>query len=372
VRRGDILLLYFIWYPATRFFLEFLRVENWRFGAIPMAQIVSLVLIAIAVGVLVWRRRRPVAVLAALTLVTSVQYLALGASQGLGSFLPPLAAVYAVGRYAEASSLVTAAALALVGTAVHELRDPNFQLDGAAITFWVILAAAWPLGRALQVRETNAAELQWRAQRLHENREQEAAAAELHDVVGHGLTVATIQVVAALGALDKQDGTGATGRLLNAERTLRETLAEMRRLVSFVDEAETAQVTPASLANVQHLVDGVRASGITVDLQMDPAPNGLPPGVDQAGYRIVQEALTNVVRHAQGARATVTIRRGEEALELEVIDNGPGREPGAQMGRGIAGMRQRAALYGGQLSAGPGADGGYQVHARLPLVEASP
>jgi signal transduction histidine kinase len=334
---------------------------------------------------LLWRRPAPLAVLAFIVTVSSAQYLAVHASEGLGAFLPLLIAFYSLGRCADARALVAGAPLALLGLAVHELRDPVFELGGSTVTFWFVLAAAWPLGRAFRRRHLAAEELSDRARSLELDREQRARAAvaaerariarELHDVVGHAVSLVVLQAVAGLGLLDKGDTRQARARLSTVETTARQALAEMRRLLELLDEGDEdgprPLYPPPGLARLAELSGQVGASGLPAELVIRGDLTGLPPGLDLAAYRIVQEALTNTLKHAGPAHAVVTVCRSHEVLEIQVTDDGRGGPAPDSGGRGLPGMRQRARLYGGELQVGPRADGGFRVHARFPLASAA-
>ena len=330
---------------------------------------------------LLWRRPFPLAVLAWIVTVSSLQYLAVGASEGLGAFLPLLIAFYSVGRYADIRALVAAGPLAALGLAVHELRDPAYHFGGSTVTFWVILAAAWPLGRAFRRRQHAQEVLSDRAESLERDREQRAHAAvaaerariarELHDVVGHAVSLVVLQAVAGLGLLDKNDTQQVRTRLNTIEATARQALAEMRRLLELLDDGEDGEEmlrpTPG-LGRLRELSGQLQASGLPVELLVSGDLTGLPPGLDLAAYRIVQEALTNTIKHAGPARATVTVCRTDELLDIQVADNGDGGTVLDHGGRGVPGMRQRARLYGGDLQVGPHPDGGFMVHALLPIA----
>jgi signal transduction histidine kinase len=334
---------------------------------------------------LLWRRPAPLAVLAWVTAVTSLQYLAIGASEGLGAFLPLLIAFYSLGRYAEASALIVGAPLALIGLAVHEWRDPAYHFGGSTVTFWVILAAAWPLGRAFRRRQSAQEVLSDRAQSLERDREARARAAvsaersriarELHDVVGHAVSLVVLQSVAAIGLLDKGDAGQARSRLGTIEATARQALAEMRRLLELLDQDEVGSDDgctddlrpPPGLACLEELSELVRASGLPVELAIRGTLENLPPGLDLAAYRIVQEALTNSLKHAGKALAVVTVSRSRDALEIDVADDGHGGDAMDSGGRGLPGMRQRAQLYDGQLEVGPRQEGGFRVRAHFPV-----
>jgi signal transduction histidine kinase len=335
---------------------------------------------------LLWRRPAPLPVLAWIAAVTSLQYLAIGASEGLGAFLPLLIAFYSLGRYAEASALIVGAPLALIGLAVHEWRDPAYHFGGSTVTFWVILAAAWPLGRAFRRRQRTQEVLHDRAQSMERDREQRARAAvsaersriarELHDVVGHAVSLVVLQSVAALGLLDRGDAGQARTRLGTIEATARQALAEMRRLLELLDQDQDETGSdadrtedmrpPPGLARLAELSEQVTASGLPVELTVRGTLEDLPPGLDLAAYRIIQEALTNSLKHAGKALAVVTISRSREALEIDVTDDGHGGDALDSSGRGLPGMRQRAQLYGGQLEFGPRPEGGFRVRALFP------
>jgi signal transduction histidine kinase len=330
---------------------------------------------------LVWRRRAPLAVLAFVYTSGALLYLAVGAPEALGTFLPPLVALYAVGRYSEARSLVLAGPLVLIGTALHELKDPQFRLSGPAIFFWALLAAAWPLGRAFRQRERAVEVLSQQADELRRGQEAEARAAvaaerariarELHDVVGHGVSVIVLQLVAALGMLDKGDRGVARQRLLATERSARQTLAEMRRLLGLLDEDDAVSLAPQpGLAELEPLVAETQAAGVAVEFVVSGERVELPAGLELAAYRVAQEALTNVIKHAQPARARVHLLYSPGELVVEVLDEGDGQPGSLGRGRGIAGMRERVGLYAGELTVGSRPAGGFAVRARFPIEDA--
>jgi signal transduction histidine kinase len=164
----------------------------------------------------------------------------------------------------------------------------------------------------------------------------------------------------------------AEASLRSVERAGREALAEMRRLLGVLDgDADPRALAPQpGLADIDELLSRTRASGLAADLRVDGEAAAVSPALDLCAYRIVQEALTNVIKHAAPARAEVRVRWGQDALELEITDDGrgPGTANGASGGHGIAGMRERAGLHGGSIHAGAGPDGGFAVRARLPLA----
>jgi signal transduction histidine kinase len=360
-----------------------MQVDVW--GSAPFAfghmvgprPVVGLLYASTSLG-LAWRRTAPLAVLSFVVTLETAEYLAFGAPEGLGSIVPLFVAFYAVGRYARSASVAVAAPLVLLGMAVHELRDPAFEFGGSNAFYWLVLSCGWPLGVAFRRRAAESDALAARARELAEDGARMASAAataertriarELHDVVGHGLSIIVLQLVAALETLEKGETPALKERLVRTESSAREALAEMRRLLDLIDDGEDASLSPQpGLGDLDRLVVDTRAAGADVQLTMTGVPAELPPGLDLAIFRILQETLTNVLKHARPPRAEVCVAVGPDMVELDVHDRGS--RPGGEnpSGRGLAGMRERTALYGGELSVGPDPDGGYRVHARLPV-----
>ncbi len=255
-----------------------------------------------------------------------------------------------------------------------ELTFPN------AITSLVPMAAAYVVGAYVGTRVAYIDSLQARAVQLDREREllaQQAVgeervriARELHDVVAHHISLITVQA----GALQTQVGADseahATAEIIS--RTGRQAMDEMRRMLGVLrlgdGGAALGHAPQPSVSDIQALVDETRTAGVAVTLHIEGEPRSLPPGIDLSAYRIVQEALTNVLRHAGPARCTVRITYTADALDLRIMDDGAranGNPNGA--GHGLIGMRERVALFGGELFAGPVAGGGFAVEAKLPL-----
>jgi signal transduction histidine kinase len=193
-------------------------------------------------------------------------------------------------------------------------------------------------------------------------------AREMHDVVGHSVSVIVVQAGAERLALG-EERPPTREALLAIERTGREALAEMSQLLGILrKEDEGLALAPRpSLAQVDALVQTVRDAGVPVELRVEGEQTTLPPSIDVSGYRIVQEALTNVVKHAGRARASVVVRYDGPTVEVEITDDGPGSVNGYAACYGLAGMRERVELHGGRLEAGNRSDGGFSVKARLPV-----
>ena len=246
----------------------------------------------------------------------------------------------------------------------------------------VVVAAPFFAGRMVRSRADRADALERLALQLEREQEQRAELAvteersriarELHDVVAHSMSVMVIQAGAARKMMDK-DPARAQEALRSIEDTGRRGLAEMRRLLGVLrKEDEGAALAPQpGMDRLPELVARAREAGLPVELHVEGEPREVSPGVDLSAYRIVQEALTNTIKHAGDARAEVHVRWGQD-LELEVTDDGvgPGNNGREESGgHGLFGMQQRAALYGGSVEAGAGAGGGYRVRATLPVEE---
>ena len=194
-------------------------------------------------------------------------------------------------------------------------------------------------------------------------------AQELHDVVAHSMSVIAVQAGMGAHIIDTKPDE-ARWALESIADTSRSTLQEMRRLLGVLRDEDGARAhAPApGLADLGRLVDDVRGAGVPVSLAVEGTPDAVPHGVELSVYRVVQEGLTNVIKHAGSAHASVTVRCRPDEVEVEVVDDGRGAAvaPNGSGGHGLVGMRERAALWGGTLDAGPRPGGGYRVRARLP------
>lgn len=325
-------------------------------------------LFAVGSGALYWRRHAPVVVLVA---VLAAWALTLGSGHAdLGG--QALVAVYGLGRYGNAERWghvgVDAALLVLVLDGVTA-NDPWGGVAFGAVVFF----AVWYAGLRLRLRSE-------RESRLLREKQQEAKrivaeerariARELHDVVAHRVSLMTVQAGAAK-TVAASDPTAAVRAMAAVEDAGRQALDELRHLLGVLRPASTddAMQPQPCLAELDTLVEQTRRAGVDVSLTTEGAVTGLPARVELSAYRIVQESLTNVIKHAgPGARTRVRLTNDGRSLLVEVTDDGSGGTvlPGA--GHGIVGMRERALLLGGSLDVGPGADGGFGVRARLPLV----
>jgi len=277
-------------------------------------------------------------------------------------------------------------AVAELGLAAVQLAPLGFEFEGLALVgFMGTLAAAWLLGHFAYNYRAYAARLEERTAELERAREELARRAvveerlrlarELHDVVAHAMSVIAVQSGVGAHVADSQPE--QVGKALAAiEATSRAALTELRRLLGVLRQADEPQasLTPVpGLANLEGLLAEVAKAGLAVRLRVEGRPAPLPAGVDLSAYRIVQEALTNVVKHAGPATAQVTIRYRDQEVAVEVTDNGRGVAAAAGDGRrgtghGLIGMRERVAAFGGDLEVGPRPGGGFRVAARLPVA----
>ncbi len=313
---------------------------------------------------LLWGRRRPRAVAAIVLTAAIVQEYAGEWQQEPQSALLPMCLVFwCLGAHASDHRSRWVFGVALAAVAAQQPDD--------SIVLGPLVAGVYAAGRLMRSREQLAAALQQeRAQveRYVAAEERTRISRDLHDVVGHSIALMTVQAGAERLALgDSRPQTSQV--LLQIETNGRQALQEMRRLLGVMrGPGEDAELDPQpGLGQIHLLADTMAGAGLEVDVRVEGDPGLVPPGVDVSAYRIVQEALTNVLRHADAARATVRIEHSATGLAIEVTDDGRGRStPGSTPGHGMAGMRERAALYGGSLAAGPAPGGGWRVLATLP------
>jgi signal transduction histidine kinase len=331
---------------------------------------------------LVVRRLFPLAVLAT-TVASGLAFAALG--------LPPvflglaiLVAVYSVAAYGDRWVSLSGLAAAVVGSAAIQLTPGKFQWP-TPVSNALVIGAAWLLGHFAHNYRAHAARLEERTAELEQAREELARRAvteerlrlarELHDVVAHGMSVIAVQSGVGAHVADTQPQEAAKA-LAAIEVTSRAALTELRRLLGVLREDSQPQgdLTPVpGLGDLEGLLAEVAKAGLGVRLRVEGTPSPLPAGVDLSAYRIVQEALTNVVKHAGPARAQVVVGYHDHDVTLEVTDDGSGvgaptGDGRARVGHGLIGMRERVAAFGGDLEVGPQPDGGFRVAARLPVA----
>jgi signal transduction histidine kinase len=332
----------------------------------------------LACGLLVGRRRAPVVLATAACLVVVLSGW-LGINEE--DLVIPLGIIftgcYALGRHAR--TIPGVAGLVVLDLAVH--LESAWGLPPAQDVLWVglLTAGPWLFGRLVRSHARANDELAAQGRRLVEEQRQLAERAvaderhriarELHDIIAHSLSVMVVQAGAAAAALRTDPDTTEWG-LEEIQRAGRSALAETGRLLHLLrDDAEPNLAPQPSAAQLSELVEVFRGAGLDVDLSLDGSTDGLPAGVDLSVFRIVQEGLTNAFKHAPGTSVQVGYHRRPDGVDIE-LRSGPGRpqpKP-ASTGRGLVGMRERVAAFGGDIDATSTDDGGYVVRARLPLA----
>ncbi|MGR0321126.1 sensor histidine kinase [Agromyces sp. ZXT2-3] len=332
----------------------------------------------LAAGLLVLRRRHPLGTLAGVAGVLALEFAVFGAPEGYSVLLAPLVAVYTVGRLTPMPRSLWGLALGAGLWAVWAWSDPlNATLEDRV--FALVWLAPWVIGwlvgalvrTTVQVREQRrAATLQRESRAIAEERNR--IARELHDIVGHSLSVMTVQAAAVRRRLAPEQEVERTA-LESVESVGREALGEMRRLVGVLRTDEAADRAPApGLGDLDRLAERVTAAGLPVSVSVTGEARELPAALDVTAYRLLQEGLTNALRHAEGATgARVDVDYGDTALRLRVRDDGAGPDMAAATrsdsgGSGLAGLRERVALYGGSLHVRPHEGGGCELSAELP------
>jgi signal transduction histidine kinase len=341
--------------------------------------VLAVVLSLLATWSLALRRHNPVAVLSVVVAAGLVLDLALGGNSG--ALVPQIAvAAYTMAlglSWRRASVIAAAAGLSLIVAAAVGHHDLGIA---TVVARAAVIGGATAVGLYVATRRAYIDTLQQRNLHLERERalvsqqavaeERVRIARELHDVVAHHVSLLVVQaggVRATLGADHP-----ARPVLESMAATGRQALDEMRRMLDLLRIGEVGSspglAPQPGLSDIETLVAQTRAAGLPIELSVEGEPRPLPVGVDLSAYRIVQEALTNVIKHAGPARVRIALRHREHALEIEVLDNGRGNVGAARpAGHGLVGMRERVALFGGELVAGPGPRGGFSVHASLPV-----
>jgi signal transduction histidine kinase len=350
---------------------------------IPGPRLPNALLLVLITVPLAWRRRAPTVVFALVLVSVALQVMLIDDPRSdqppFQHWLALLVIFYSLGANAERRRALVAGAL---GGGVFLAADLVDLLTGGAgledtMPAWFMLAAAYGIGFALRGQRIQSTLLAHRAERLEREREQKARLAvaeervriarELHDVVAHAISVIVVQAQAGQRVLEGEQAS-AREALGSIETTGRQALVEMRRLLGILrkEDRELALAPRPSVAYLDVLAKRVREAGLPVELHVEGEARPLPPGVDLSAYRIVQEALTNALKHAGPASAQVVVRYRAEEVELEISDDGRGVVDGREGGHGLVGMHERAALVGGQVESGTNGGRGFTVRARLP------
>ena len=356
-------------------------VSRTRYGyAVPVLAAIVTLFTTVPIAL---RRYRPLGVLA-VTVIAETALLIF--RPGAGAPVGVIVALYTVAAYCDRRVSIRAAALAALPITVAVIVN-NGPHTGQVIPELAVFAIAWVVGDNIRTRRAYLAELEARAARLEREREDKAdravieerarIARELHDVIAHNVSVMVVQAAAGEDVFDEDPGK-ARESLAAVASTGRAALTELRRLLGVIraedDRGAPAYAPQPGIERIDDLVVQVRETGLPVELSVLGDARPLPEGVGLCAYRIVQEALTNTLKHAHASTAQVQLRYVADALELQVLDDGRRTTSlnGETDGQGLIGMRERVALFGGELTAGRRSGRGYEVRARLPLEEAKP
>jgi signal transduction histidine kinase len=357
------------------------------FLSLAQAQFAGVVSLALLIP-LIWRRSYPELVFFGVSAIAVLQWLA-GIDLQAGN-IGLLVALYTISVYGEVKYSRIALGIGglgvLMATARYYANSDWRQQITMMVAFGAVVFGVWAFGERRRTRGLYVAQLEERAVQAERDRDREATLAvtnertriarEIHDVVAHGLSIMIVQADGGLYAADASPEQ-AKKALATIGDTGRASLTEMRKMLGLLKQDEQNELDPnqprpqPGVSSLPELVENVREAGLTVDYSVTGTPRDLPALLGLTAYRIVQEGLTNTLKHAgPGARTSVTLDFGREMLTVVVTDDGRGGgvAPSSDPGHGLVGMRQRASISGGTVNAGPKAGGGYEVVAKLPYA----
>jgi signal transduction histidine kinase len=334
--------------------------------------------------VLLGRRRWPLAVTVVVFATLAAPMLAFGASENLGTFLPPLLALYSVGAHANLRRALAGVGVAVAWSILFLFTDRTLHTAAdyeRGAVYLAFFALPWAFGLLVRNPRLRAVEWERRATRLERERREALEAAireerahiarELHDVVAHTVGLIVLQAQAGDTRL-AADPEGARSAFHSIETSAREAMVELRRMLGLLreDAAENDLSPQPGLDRLPALVDEFRSAGLAVCVQFSGDRPAVSRGLELNAFRIVQEALTNSLRHGPATAADVSIAFGDDAVRIEVVDNGRRPSVPGDRGHGLIGMRERVQLHGGELRFGLRPGGGFEVLARLPYEAA--
>jgi signal transduction histidine kinase len=362
-------------------------------GDTTFSQGFTLAVVASMLGItlpLAWRRRYPLSVGVVVVVAFLLARIVVNVPESQVSLLAAWLMIYSVPAYGRRPLRTPVLALCFAAIVAELVRELFFAgpptvspLARCFVLFYnvVVLALPWLLGSAIRSLRDRQRELAEQTVELQVEREENARQAvfaervriarELHDVVAHHVSVIGVQAAGARRVMDRQPALAAEA-LSSIEASSRQAVIELHRLLGFLRRSDDIDVLSPQpgLGQLADLIAEAGHAELKVDLTIEGQPTLLSPTLEVSAYRVIQEALTNIRKHSAAKTARVRIEYGTTDLEVEVLDDGPGREtdpPGTRAGHGLIGMRERAALHGGHLSCGPRPDRGFAVHATFPL-----
>ena len=356
------------------------QVELWVGNVITGPKALVAPLVILIAGSVAVRRRWPLMVVSVVTISVAAIAIVAGSPDAVAVGVAYFCALYGLAVWTDTRGFLTGCGVVFGSNAVSALGPHRSWRD---VLVWSVVSGIAMLiaRRAVRDRQLRAEALAARAEllereqelRAHEAVAEERAriARELHDLVAHNVSVMVVQAGAERHALgDEQAST--RDALTSIEQAGRQALAEARRLLGMLRRkgaSEDLEPQP-SIDQIDLLVEQVARAGLQVKLEVEGEPGPLPAGVDLCAYRVVQEGLTNALKHAGPAQTEVVLRYAPRSFEVEIRDDGRGSSDlsGEGAGHGLIGMRERVTLYGGELKAGPREGGGFEIHAHLPLA----
>jgi signal transduction histidine kinase len=356
------------------------QIEMWIGNVVPGPKGLATLSLCVMAGCVAVRRRWPLAAGSVALLANGLMILDAKPSQSVAIGVAWMCSLYGIAVWTDTRGFVTGLGVLALSNVISYFSPPPRHFHSNVLFTIVPAIAMYLVRRAVRDRQLRAEALAARAELLereHELRANQAVAEErariareLHDLVAHNVSVMVVQAGAERHALPPgQDSTREA--LTSIEQAGRQALAEARRLLGMLrrnGEHEGLEPQP-SVDQIDLLVEQIQRAGLPVELHIEGEPAPLPAGLDLCAYRIVQEGLTNALKHAGPAHASVSLHYAPRALDIDVVDDGrgPAAANGDGTGHGLIGMRERVALYGGSLETGPRDGGGFQIHAHLPL-----
>ena len=344
------------------------EVHVWSGAAAGSRYVTAPAALAIA-GAVTFRRRAPLAAVAVAMTATALQSLLASSPQALWLIATCIVLFFSAAAELHERAALIALGLGLVGMTIDEARAHDRSAQGFAFALVALVTVPWLAGRAVAVRERRAVTLEREGvETTRRALEEERAriARDLHDVVAHAVSLIVLKAEAGAAVLDAEPER-AHAQLSSIQHTGRQALSEMARLVGMLRVETGEPLTQPRIAELASLVDGVRRAGLDVTLAVEGDERPLNPGVDLTIYRVVQEALTNALKHGRaGGHARVVVRYTPDRVAIEVSNDASSSSGGTRGGHGLVGMRERVSLYDGNFRAGVAGLGTFTVIAELP------